>query len=302
MDFSPLGAVLDCAGRRLDLSAPVIMGVLNITPDSFSDGGVFLNDDRGLKKGQGSKGCCTDIDRVRRAAASMVEAGAAILDVGGESTRPGAAPVSVQEELDRVLPVVEILARECDAVVSLDTSTPAVMSAGAALGAGLINDVRALGRENALDTAAALGLPVCLMHMRGSPDTMQHDPQYADVVGEVRAFLGERAQACLSAGFAESQIVLDPGFGFGKSVEHNLCLLRDLPRLADLGFPLIVGLSRKSLIAKLTGRAVDERLPGSLAFALLAAQRGAAVLRVHDVAETADVLRILQAVQEYEKK
>jgi dihydropteroate synthase len=280
------GAVLDCAGVFVDLGSPAIMGVLNITPDSFSDGGRWYSDGRPA------------LDALRREAGAMVEAGAAILDIGGESTRPGAAPVSEQQELDRVVPVVEALRGECDAVLSVDSSSPIVMRESAAVGVGLLNDVRALQRPGTVEAAAELGLPVCLMHMQGSPETMQKAPVYDDVVDEVAAFLRDRAQACTQAGIAGSQIVLDPGFGFGKAVDHNLQLLASLPRLADLGFPLLVGLSRKSLIAKLTGRAVDERLPGSLALALIAAQRGASILRVHDVAETADVLRILRAIED----
>jgi dihydropteroate synthase len=279
---------LDCAGVVLDLSSPAIMGVLNITPDSFSDGGRWYRDGRPA------------LDALRREALAMVEAGAAILDIGGESTRPGAAPVSEQEELDRVIPVIEALGGECEAVISVDSSSPAVMRAAAGAGAGLLNDVRALQRPGAIEVAAQLGLPVCLMHMQGAPETMQQSPVYADVVAEVADFLQARAAACEAAGIARSRIVLDPGFGFGKTLDHNLQLLASLGRLASGGYPLLVGLSRKSLIAKLTGRAVDDRLPGSLALALLAAQRGASILRVHDVAETADVLRILQAVQDRE--
>ena len=262
------------------------MGILNVTPDSFSDGGRYL------------RGASLDLDLLRRTAAGMVDAGAALLDLGGESTRPGAAPVSVQEELDRVLPAVEILAREVDAIVSLDTSTPQVMREGAALGAGLLNDVRALRRPGALEAASEVGLPVCLMHMQGAPETMQQAPHYDNVLEEVAAFLEQRRRACVAAGIPRERILFDPGFGFGKTVSHNLQLLAGLPRLAARQAPLLVGLSRKSLIATLTGRSVDERLAGSLALALLAAQRGARVLRVHDVAETVDALRILQALEE----
>lgn len=265
------------------------MGVLNVTPDSFSDGGRFF--------GHGA----VDLDALRREAVAMVGAGASILDVGGESTRPGAAPVSEQEELDRVIPVIETLAGDCDAVLSVDSSTPAVMREAARAGAGLLNDVRALARPGALATAAATGLPVCLMHMQGTPTTMQDAPQYDDVVDDVARFLLDRVRACNETGIAGHRLLLDPGFGFGKTVSHNLALLRRLPELAALGYPLLVGLSRKSLIATLTGREVGARLPGSLALALLAAQGGAAVLRVHDVAETADVLRILKAVQDREE-
>ncbi|MEL7044697.1 MAG: dihydropteroate synthase [Pseudomonadota bacterium] len=276
--------ILDCGGRPLDLRRPQIMGVLNITPDSFSDGGRLYADG-------------VDLDAVLHVASGMIESGAAVLDVGGESTRPGADPVPEQEELDRVLPVVEVLARETGAVISVDTSTPRVMREAAAAGASMLNDVRALTRPGALEVAAEVDLPVCLMHMQGSPRTMQTAPHYANVIKEVRAYLLARRTACEDAGISAERILFDPGFGFGKSLEHNLALLAHLSELTVLGSPLLVGLSRKSLIAKLTGRAVDKRLPGSLALAMLAAQRGAALLRVHDVGETADVLRILEAVE-----
>ena len=281
-------AVLNCGGRFLSLEHPVIMGVLNITPDSFSDGGRWYRNGR------------ADLSSLIAHATSMVSAGAGILDVGGESTRPGADPVSEQEELDRVVPVVEALAAECEAVISVDSSSPVVMREAADAGAGLLNDVRALQRERAVSTAAELNLPVCLMHMQGSPETMQQSPDYSDVVDEVGQFLLGRVIVCEDAGISRDQILLDPGFGFGKTMEHNLELFAGLPRLRELGFPLLVGLSRKSLIAKITGREVHERLPGSLAFALMAVERGAQLLRVHDVAETADVLKILAAVQDRE--
>lgn len=277
---------MDFAGRTLDFATPVVMGVLNITPDSFSDGGRWLRD--------GS----ADLDELRRVAEAMVAAGAGILDIGGESTRPGADPVSEQEELDRVIPVVEALADCVDVVLSVDTSTPAVMHLAAEHGAGLINDVRALSRPGALEAAAATKLPVCLMHMQGTPVDMQNRPAYRDVVAEVREYLEGRVQACRDAGIADAQILLDPGFGFGKTVDHNLDLLRNLRNVTDLPFPLVVGLSRKSLIGRLIGRDVGERLAGSLALALLAAQNGASVLRVHDVTQTVDVLRILDAYQQ----
>lgn len=283
-DVMPASAII-CGSKTLDLSAPRIMGVLNITPDSFSDGGKLF-DSSGPR-----------LDEIRRRASAMAVEGAAVLDVGGESTRPGASPVSEQEELDRVIPVIETIGDATDVIVSVDTSSPAVMTEAASAGAGLINDVRALQRPGALDVAAGLGLPVCLMHMQGEPQTMQEAPTYTDVVAEIAAFLARRAEACRAAGISNEKILFDPGFGFGKSLDHNLDLLRRLPELARRGFPLLVGLSRKSLIAKLTGRAVQARLPGSLALALLAAQRGARVLRVHDVGETADVLRILKAVE-----
>jgi dihydropteroate synthase len=263
------------------------MGVLNTTPDSFSDGGQVYRDGR------------LDPDLALRRASTMAEAGARIIDVGGESTRPGAEPVSLQEEMDRVLPVVERIAANVDVVISVDSSSPAVMREAAARGAGLINDVRALTREGALDAARETGLPVCLMHMQGAPRTMQQSPDYADVVAEVAAFLESRAEACVAAGIARCALLLDPGFGFGKSLAHNLDLLAGLPRLRALGYPLLVGLSRKSMIGKLLGREVSDRVPASLALALLATQRGASVIRVHDVTETADVLAVLEAVETY---
>ncbi|MCQ3828466.1 dihydropteroate synthase [Microbulbifer elongatus] len=275
---------LVCGQRTLDLSRPRIMGILNTTPDSFSDGGSYYGD-RGL-----------DLDLVLQRAEQMVRDGAAILDIGGESTRPGAAPVSETEELQRVVPVVEAIASRLDVVISVDTSTPAVMRESARVGAGMLNDVRALTRPGALEAAAATGLPVCLMHMQGQPGTMQVKPEYTDVVAEVRTYLDARLQACEQAGIAREKILYDPGFGFGKNDDHNLTLLRHLPELAPQGVPILVGMSRKSMIGRLLGREVDERLPGSLALAILSAQRGAAIIRVHDVAATADVLKLQQLV------
>jgi len=274
---------LQCAARTLTLSAPVVMGVLNVTPDSFSDGGQYVNAEAALRR-----------------ASAMVDAGAAIIDIGGESTRPGAAAVSVQQELDRVMLALERIATELDVVISVDTSTPEVMTAAAAAGAGMINDVRALLRPGALAAAAASGLPVCLMHMQGDPQSMQQAPTYSDVVVEVMAFLQQRIDACVSAGIAMNRLILDPGFGFGKNDTHNLALLSGLPQLAQAGLPLLVGLSRKSMIGRLTGRPVGQRLIGSVTLALLAAERGASILRVHDVAETVDALRLLQALRLHE--
>ncbi|MEQ8264667.1 dihydropteroate synthase [Pseudohaliea sp.] len=262
------------------------MGVLNVTPDSFSDGGQLYRAGR------------ADLDAILHRADAMVAAGASLLDIGGESTRPGAEPVTEAEELARVVPVVEALAGRVDAMLSVDSSTPAVMCAAADAGAHLINDVRALRRRGALEAAAASGLPVCLMHMQGSPETMQADPRYVDVVTDVEGFLHERVAACRAAGIDAGSILLDPGFGFGKTVAHNLALLAALPRLGALGHPLLVGLSRKSLIAKLLGRSVEERLPASLALAVLAAERGASIIRAHDVAETADALAMVAALAE----
>lgn len=261
------------------------MGVINTTPDSFSDGGSLYS---------GNK---LNLELALARARGMVRHGAKILDIGGESTRPGAAAVSSAQEADRVLPLLERIVAELDVVVSIDTSTPTLMTAAASLGAGLLNDVRALEREGALAAAAATGLPVCLMHMQGEPDNMQLAPRYDDVVGEVGSYLAARVAASIQAGIERERLVLDPGFGFGKSVSHNLALLRGLPELASLGLPLLVGLSRKSLIGKLIERDVDERLPAGLALSLLAAQRGAAIIRTHDVAATVDTLAMLKAVE-----
>ena len=255
------------------------MGILNITPDSFSDGGSFVRRDAAVAH-----------------ARAMVEAGADLIDVGGESTRPGAQAVSVQEELDRVIPVIEALAGAVSVPISVDTAKAEVMTAAAEAGAGLINDVRALREPGALEAAARTGLPVCLMHMQGRPRTMQADPRYADVASEVLAFLLERVRVCEAAGMDRARILLDPGFGFGKTLEHNLALFRALPELVATGLPVLVGISRKSMIGALTGAAVDRRLGGSLAAAVLAAQAGAAVLRVHDVFETAQAVKVAQAI------
>ena len=268
--------------HQLDLSSPKVMAILNITPDSFSDGGQYFS------SGQ------LRLDNLLRSADSFLQEGAAILDVGGESTRPGAASVSEQEELDRVIPVIEALAQRFDAFVSVDTSRASVITEAANKGASLINDVRALQLDAALDAAVATGLPVCLMHMQGQPQTMQQNPQYLDVLEDVSQFLQSRITACVDAGIHRDQILLDPGFGFGKTLEHNLALLRRLPELAALGYPLLVGLSRKSLLAKMLNRPVEQRLAGSLALAMLAAQSGAQIIRVHDVAETLDVLNVLE--------
>ncbi|MGB3620400.1 dihydropteroate synthase [Ketobacter sp. MCCC 1A13808] len=272
---------LQCGLRSLDLRHPHVMGVLNVTPDSFSDGGLFNSRDSAIAH-----------------AVKMVAEGASIIDVGGESTRPGAAPVSEQEELDRVLPVVEALAKEVDAVISLDTSSPQVITEASRAGAGLINDVRALSRPGALSAAKDSGLPVCLMHMQGQPQSMQVAPKYDSVVAEVCCYLVDRVSVCERGGIERDRIIIDPGFGFGKSVQHNLLLLKHLAQLGQLGLPILVGLSRKSLIGTLLGRPVEERLFGSLAAALIAVQNGARIVRVHDVAATVDVLKIASAVAE----
>lgn len=272
---------LDCRGRILDLSRPQVMGILNVTPDSFSDGGRYRQ-----------------LDAAFAHAVRMAEEGAAIIDVGGESTRPGSEAVSLQEEMDRVIPVIERLHAELPVVISVDTSKPEVMQAAVAAGAGLINDVYALRNSGALDVAASLGVPVCLMHMQGEPRTMQHAPNYMDVVAEVRDFLDERMHICAQAGIPREHLLIDPGFGFGKNLDHNLSLLRHLPELHALGAPLLVGVSRKSMIGAITGASVDERVPGSVAAAVLAVWLGAKIVRVHDVKPTVDALKVVAAVQE----
>lgn len=260
------------------------MGILNVTPDSFSDGGRFLSPPAAVARAQ-----------------HMVEEGAALIDVGGESTRPGAQPVSVQEELDRVMPVIEALHKEIPVPISIDTGKPEVMRAAVAAGAGLINDVRALRAPGALDAAAQLNaqasVPVCLMHMQGDPGTMQQNPHYDDVVAEVCAFLSERVQACVQAGIPRARLLLDPGFGFGKALVHNLRLLAQLDRLTALGLPLLVGLSRKRMIGDLLGAPVEARLHGSLALAVIAAWQGALIIRAHDVRATVEALKVCANVK-----
>ena len=265
--------------RVLGGGRPLVCGILNVTPDSFSDGGLHDSPERAVEHG-------------RRLAVE----GADLIDIGGESTRPSSRPPTLAEELDRVVPVVEALARLIAVPLSVDTSRPEVMRAAVAAGASMINDVRALRTPGALEAAAELGVPVCVMHMQRSPDTMQRDPRYEDVVAEVHAFLVERLAACRRAGIRREHLVVDPGFGFGKTLSHNVELLRSLDAFAALGVPVMVGLSRKSMLGELTGRPVGERLAGSLAAAVIAAQRGAAVLRVHDVAATRDALAVLDAV------
>lgn len=271
---------------QLDLSTPRIMGVLNTTPDSFSDGGLLHTGDGRL-----------DISRVLQRVEAMLAEGADIIDVGGESTRPGAVAVSGEEELRRVAPVVEAIANRFDVPVSVDTSTAQVILAAADSGASLINDVRALRRPGALEAAATTGLPVCLMHMAGEPEDMQDNPEYRDILDEVQTFLLARVAACEAAGISREQILLDPGFGFGKTLAHNLELFRKLPELQKLGMPLLIGVSRKSMIGAILDKPVDQRMVGSVAMAMLAAQRGAGIIRVHDVSATADALKIMTAIE-----
>ena len=271
---------LRCAGRVLQLDHPVVMGVLNVTPDSFSDGGQYADADAALAHAE-----------------RMAAEGAAIIDIGGESTRPGAATVDSEEELRRVLPLVERVAARLSVLVSVDTSNPELMRRAGAAGAHLVNDVRALRSPGAIEAVAAGSLGVCLMHMRGEPATMQLDPHYDDVVEEVKLFLAERARLCTDAGIARERLCVDPGFGFGKRLAHNLQLLRDLAQFEPLGLPLAVGLSRKSMIAALGGQA-EARLAGSLALATIAVLHGARIVRAHDVAATVDAVRIAGAVRQ----
>ncbi|WP_323971347.1 dihydropteroate synthase [Aeromonas hydrophila] len=265
---------LTSKGLSLSLERPHVMGILNVTPDSFSDGGHF-----------------NQLERAMTHARQMVAEGATLIDIGGESTRPGAPDVSEQEELDRVIPVVERMVAELEVMISLDTSKAAVMREGCAAGAHLINDVRALLEPGGLAAAAVANVPVCLMHMQGQPRTMQAEPHYDDLLGEVRAFFDERIAACLAAGIEREQLLLDPGYGFGKTLAHNYQLLAQQEKLLDYQLPLLVGMSRKSMIGNLLGCPVDERLAGSLACALIGMQRGARIIRVHDVRATMDALR-----------
>ncbi len=276
--FAP---VLDCAGRPLRLDRPRVVGILNVTPDSFSDGGMHQGVEAAVAHG------------IR-----MAEAGADMLDVGGQSTRPGALEVSLEEELERVLPVIAQLLAHTSLPIAIDTSRPEVMRAAVAAGAGMVNDVYALRREGALEAVAELGVPVCLMHMQGEPRSMQDEPHYDDVVGEVHRFLTDRLFACELAGIDRRKVLVDPGFGFGKTLQHNLALLSALEQFANLGSGVYAGLSRKSMIGTLTGRTEPaDRLAGSVAAALVAVQRGARMVRVHDVAATVDALAVWQGVQ-----
>jgi dihydropteroate synthase len=269
----------------LTLETPAVMGVLNVTPDSFSDGGRYAAAEAAI-----------------RHALRMADDGAAIVDIGGESTRPGAEPVAEAEELDRVIPIIEAVRRESDVPISIDSSKPAVMRAAVAAGADMINDVYALRANGALDAAVELRKPVCLMHMRGEPRTMQDAPDYVDVVREVAKFLEERVQACADAGLGRDLLVIDPGFGFGKTRDHNVQLLANLRKLAGIGPPVLIGVSRKATLGAITGRDVGGRLAAGLAAAVLAVGAGASIVRTHDVAETVDALRIATIVMEQERK
>lgn len=271
--------ILDCAGKPLDLTQPQVMGILNVTPDSFSDGGQFIAPEAALKQ-----------------AKQMVADGAAIIDVGGESTRPGAAIVSIDEEISRVVPVIEAIQAEIDIPISIDTSKPEVMRAAVNAGAGLINDVQALQIEGALQAAVSLDVPVCLMHAQGSPQTMQDDPQYDVVVAEVSEFLLERVAVCEQAGIKRDKLIVDPGFGFGKRANHNLLLMKHLDVLVQKGLPILVGVSRKSMIGKLLNVSVDDRLAASLALSALAVWHGAKIIRSHDVRETVHAIMMINHV------
>ncbi len=270
---------LKCGGRELDLASTAVMGILNITPDSFADGGVFMAPDKAVAR-----------------AVDMAGQGAAIIDIGGESTRPGAEAVDAQQEMDRVLPVIEAVAAVVDIPVSIDTAKPEVMRAAVAAGAGLINDVCALQLDGALQAASECKVPVCLMHMQGEPRTMQENPQYGDVVVDVTAFLEQRIKAAVDAGIDKASIVIDPGFGFGKLLAHNMALLNNLQEFKALGATIMAGLSRKSMIGMVLDLPVEQRLHASVALALIAAQNGARIIRVHDVAPTVQALRMWEAV------
>jgi dihydropteroate synthase len=272
---------LDCGGKRIDLSHPVVMGILNVTPDSFSDGGAYA-----------------DIPVAVERALQMVEEGAHLIDVGGESTRPGASPVDAETEIARVVPVIEAVRAECPVTISIDTSKPEVMRAAVSAGAGFINDVRALREPGALEAAVALGVPVCLMHMLGQPRTMQLAPAYQDAVTEVIEFLRNQAEVAEKAGLSRENLVFDPGFGFGKTLRHNLQILNSLERFTELGSPVLVGISRKSMIGAIVDQPVEARTSGSIAAAVICALKGASIIRAHDVGPTVEALRVVQAVAE----
>lgn len=264
----------------IDTSRPIVMGILNVTPDSFSDGGKFDVANKAIEH-----------------AHQMSAEGAGIIDIGGESTRPGAEPVSVQQELERVIPVIETLSKELTIPISIDTSKPEVMREAIKAGASMVNDVCALQAEGALETVARLNVSVCLMHMQGEPRTMQKEPQYKDVVQEIKIFLLERAEACKKAGIPEDKIIIDPGFGFGKTLQHNLLLLKQLKEFVDTGFPVLVGVSRKSMFGQLLDLPVDERANASLAAAVVAVMNGAQIIRTHDVKSTAEALKVCYSIQ-----
>lgn len=268
--------------KFIDLSSPKVMGILNVTPDSFSDGGNYHQLESGLYQVE-----------------QMLKQGADFIDVGGESTRPGATAVSLQQELDRVIPVIEQIRQRFDTVISIDTSKAEVMKQAVNAGAGLINDVRALQQEDALGTAANLDVPVCLMHMQGQPAEMQNNPYYQNILLEVRDFFERRVKACVESGIDRTNIIIDPGFGFGKTLEHNYQLLSELRNLANMGFPILSGTSRKSMLGHLLNRQVDERLAGSIVTATLAVQQGANIIRVHDVKETVDAIKVITFVTNY---
>ncbi len=272
--------ILRCVHNSLDLSTPLVMGVLNVTPDSFSDGGRYAD-------------VAAAVDHALR----MVDEGAGMIDVGGESTRPGARAVGAEDEIRRVVPVIEALAARTKVPISVDTSKPAVMTAAVRAGATFINDVRALREPGALEAAAATGAAICLMHMQGEPRTMQLDPRYDDVVAEVRDFLRDRAEACRAQGIARDRLVIDPGIGFGKRLEHNLALLAGLRALTGLGWPVLVGVSRKSMLGALLGRAVDERVAGGIAVATAAVLARASIVRAHDVGPTVDAVKVAVALR-----
>lgn len=275
--------ILNCAGKSLDLSAPCVMGIVNVTPDSFSDGGKFFAADQALKQ-----------------ARKLVADGAAIIDIGGESTRPGSTPVDAEEEIRRVVPAIEAISAELNVPISIDTLKADVMRAAVKAGAGLINDVNALRGDGALQAAAELNVPVCLMHMQGTPQTMQKEPHYDNVVQEVKDFLLERLAACEAAGIPRENLILDPGFGFGKKARHNLRLMKHLSDFTEMDLPVLVGVSRKSIIGAMLNVSVDERLAGSLALASIAVWQGAKIIRSHDVRETVQAITLCQHVQQVE--
>jgi dihydropteroate synthase len=277
--------IFNCGKFQLNLGTPKVMGIVNVTPDSFSDGGKFAATNLAVEH-----------------ALKLAEEGADILDIGGESTRPNATPVSLQEELDRVIPVIEALAKQVNIPLSIDTYKPQVMQAAIAAGVSMVNDVRALQENGASEVVANSNVGVCLMHMQGTPQTMQDNPHYNDVVNDVKVFLAARLQASIDAGVPASRILLDPGFGFGKTREHNITLLQSLESFAALGQPLLVGLSRKSVLGQVTGNDVDARLYASIAASVIAAQKGAKILRVHDVVATVEALKVVSALSSYASK